>query len=161
MEKTARHHCNLLFAITLAGAALTACVATPVPVVSRSGHQPVVARVESKYVDDDSPPQSVVRFRNLSNTIVSFDYTIADQPGVPHIDREGPNSGFVGNHYPGSEVEVPNPLKRQRVWVTLGRITYGKRRNLPVAKPAATEISLIPDGNPSAAIEPPPLPQTP
>lgn len=145
---------------TMAGAAvlISSCSTTPAPVVSRYPNQPIAVQVASKYVDDDSPPEYTIRFRNLGPQIVSFDYTIADQPGVPHIDRDGPNSGFIGNHYPGAEVEIPNPLKRSRVWVTLGTISYGKKANVVTKKTEVTSLSVSDSTNP---VEPPPLPQAP
>lgn len=147
----------LLGVSSVAAVALSACVSTSTPVVSRYPDQPIFAWVESKYVDDDSPPQYTLRFRNTGSQIVSFDYTVADQLGVPHIDRDGPNSGFVGNHYPGAEVEVPNPLKKQRVYVTLGTLRYGKKLNIPRQRPAP-ELSLAPSEGPTLPVEPAPLP---
>jgi hypothetical protein len=89
--------------------------------------QPVATWVHGKYIDENSPLAYVVKFRNVGKQVISFDYTIADQRNVPHVDRNGQNSGLVSNLYPGVEVEVPNPLKRKNVFVTLGSVTYGKK----------------------------------
>jgi hypothetical protein len=78
-------------------------------------------------VDENSPLDYQVKFRNLGKEVLSFDYTIADKQDVPHLDRNGPNSGFVPNLYPGAEVAVPNPLKRRNVFIVLGKVTYGKK----------------------------------
>jgi hypothetical protein len=88
---------------------------------------PIAVRVHSKFIDEDSPIEYTLKFRNAGNEIVSFDYTVSDQPGIPHVDREGPNSGFISNLYPGAEIEVQNPRKLKRVWVTLGTVSYGKK----------------------------------
>jgi hypothetical protein len=142
-----------------AGALLSSCATSPAPIISRYPNPPIRAEVASKYVDDDSPPEYLLRFRNVGRQIVSFDYTVSDQPNVPHIDRDGPNSGFIGNHYPGAEVEIPNPLKRSRVWVTLGTISYGKKAGITTRR-TTTEVSLLPREG-EYSIEPPPLPQIP
>lgn len=96
---------------------------------------PIAVRVFEKFVDEDSPMEYTVRFRNVGREIVSFDFTLADEVGVPHVDREGPNSGFISNLYPGAEVSVPNPINKKTVWATLGTVTYGKR--------PATELDSI------------------
>jgi len=88
---------------------------------------PIAVSLFGKYIDEDTPIDYVLRFRNAGRQLVSFDYTVADQRGVPHVDRDGPNSGLVSNLYPGATVEVANPLKRKRVWVMLGTVTYGKK----------------------------------
>ena len=107
---------------------------------------PISLRVMNKVVDEENIDH-VVKFRNIGQEILSFDYTIADEPGVPHVDASGPNSGWVKNLYPGEEREVPNPVKRMGVYVTLGTVTYGKkpedvlqkiyRPDAPAAGPAA------------------------
>lgn len=84
-------------------------------------------RVHTKVVDEDSPLEYSLRFRNRGKEVVSFDYTIADRRGVPHIDREGPNSGMVANLYPGAEIDMPNPPKRRNVYLSYGKMTFGKR----------------------------------
>jgi len=88
---------------------------------------PIAVDVRSKYIDEETPLQYTVHFRNVGTEILSFDYTLADQRGVPHVDRNGPNSGFIPNLYPGAEVEVPNTVKRKNVWATLGNVTMGKK----------------------------------
>lgn len=139
----------------LLAACLCSCATTPAPIISQSPNPPLIAHIEGKYVDDDSPPNYVLRFRNLGSQIVSYEYTAADRPGVPHIDRDGPNSGFIANHYPGSVVEVTSPVKTSRVFITLGRLRPGKLVAV-VSQPAASSapISLSP-----SSIEPEPLPQ--
>lgn len=99
------------------------------PLAKRTDFQDpeITTWVWGKYIDEDSPLEYYVKFRNQSKTIVSFDYTIADKPNVPHLDRNGPNSGFIANLYPGAEVAIPNPWKRRDVMVKLGKITRGKR----------------------------------
>lgn len=111
---------------------------------------PVALKVNAKYVDEDSPLEYTITFRNVGREVMSFDYTVADERGVPHVDREGPNSGLVANLYPGATAEVPNPLGKRRVWVTLGTVTYGKRTQADVdalyrpsvSSAAAEEIPL-------------------
>jgi hypothetical protein len=100
---------------------------SPLARKSISTKAPIATWVWGKYVDENSPLDYQVKFRNVGNEVLSFDYTIADSPSVPHLDRNGPNSGFVPNLYPGAEVAVPNPLKRRNVFVALGRVTYGKK----------------------------------
>lgn len=146
------------FGLILGAASLSSCM-TGYP-LAHDPNVPVLVRVENKYIDEDSPMEHPIRFRNAGGQVVSFEYTIADQPGVPHVDRDGPNSGFVGNQYPGSEVEVPNPLKKRRVWVTLARVSYGKKANI-VVKKTTTELSSISGSDTANSVEPPPLPQTP
>ena len=94
---------------------------------------PIALRVENKVVDEETI-EYVVKFRNTGREVVSFDYTIADEGGVPHVDSDGPNSGFIPNLYPGVEVEVKNPTKKLGIWATLGTVTYGKRTSEELAK---------------------------
>lgn len=95
---------------------------------------PVSYQLVSEMVDEETIEHSL-KFRNLGQQVVSFDYTIADEPGVPHVDCLGPNSGLVENLYPGAEAEVKNPIKSLKgVYVTLGRLTYGKRTGDELAK---------------------------
>jgi hypothetical protein len=107
-------------------------------------HHPIAVRVHSKVIDEDSPVEYTIRIRNAGRQIASFDYTVADQPGVPHVDRDGPNSGFIPNLYPGAE--VANPLKTKRVWVTLGTVTYGKK--------SPTELDSVYRPNATPSVEP-------
>ena len=90
-------------------------------------NQPIATWVYGKYVDENSPLDYYVKFRNIGPDIVSFDYTIADRADVPHLDRNGPNSGLVPNLYPGVEVAVPNTLKRSNVIVSVGKVIHGKK----------------------------------
>lgn len=89
-------------------------------------NHPIVVKVHNKVIDEDTIDY-VVRFRNVGQEIMSFDYTIADMAGVPHVDAAGPNSGLIENIYPGAEIEVPNPTKKIGVFVTLGTVNYGKK----------------------------------
>ncbi len=147
-------------ALLLLAGCLSSCGTTRAPVISRYPNPPLVVHVAGKYVDDDNPPEYTLRFRNTGAQIVSYDYTVADRPGVPHIDRDGPNSGFIANQYPGSEIEIPNPLKKSRVWVSLGTISYGKKTDLASKKPGAHESPLAQTGG-ADLIEPSALPQNP
>lgn len=89
-------------------------------------NHPIALYVVSELVDEETIDYSV-KFRNVGREVLSFDYTIADEAGVPHVDSEGPNSGMVENLYPGAEVKVENPTESMKVFVTLGKVTYGKR----------------------------------
>lgn len=88
--------------------------------------QPIAVKVINKVIDEDTL-EYAIKFRNTGNDVISFDYTISDEPGVPHVDADGPNSGLVDNLYPGAELEVKNPLNRMAVFVTHGRVTHGKK----------------------------------
>ena len=72
--------------------------------------------------------EHTVKFRNVGTSIISFDYTISDEPGVPHTDAEGPNSGVVENLYPGAEASVKNPIQDEKgVYVVLGKVVHGRK----------------------------------
>lgn len=120
-----------LFLYTCLAVSLSACATRDNQALSRNlrvyQQHPISVRIHSKVIDEDSPVDYTIRFRNVGRQVASFDYTVADQRGVPHVDRDGPDSGFVANLYPGAEVEVVNPKKVKRVWVTLGTITYGRK----------------------------------
>ena len=92
-------------------------------------NHPIALRVVNTVVDEETI-EYTIKFRNVGRDIVSFDYTVSDEEGVPHVDKFGPNSGFVDKLYPGAEIEVPNPMKRMAVFVTLGAVTYGKRSSV-------------------------------
>ncbi len=87
---------------------------------------PVAFQLVSDMVDEETLDYTV-KFRNVGNQIVSFDYTIADEPDVPHTDAEGPNSGVIENLYPGAEASVKNPTKSQDAYIVLGRVTHGRK----------------------------------
>lgn len=87
---------------------------------------PIALRVVSTVIDEERLEYSL-KFRNVGREVLSLEYTVADEPGVPHVDKFGPNSGLIENLYPGAEVEVPNPMKSMAVYVTLGTVTYGKK----------------------------------
>ncbi len=116
---------------------------------------PVSYQFVSEMLDEETI-EHTVKFRNIGNEVVSFDYTIADEPGVPHLDCLGPNSGLVENLYPGAEVEVKNPVKSLKgTFITLGRVTYGKRTGEQLAKQYKPS-TLVP-GAASGAATPLPL----
>lgn len=114
----------IVLTLSLVGA-YAGCQSLYVKRVKFENH-PIAVRILSKVVDEETIDYTVV-FRNVGREVVSFDYTIADEPGVPHIDSQGPNSGLIENLYPGAEVEVENPTKKMAVWITLGEVVYGKR----------------------------------
>jgi len=94
---------------------------------------PVTWRHVTEVIDEEVVQHSV-KFRNTGSDIVSFDYTIVDAVGVPHVDSAGPNSGLVENLYPGAETMVKNPIKGHARDVILGRMTFGKRSTEQLAK---------------------------
>lgn len=104
---------------------LSSCATWHTRPVAFENH-PVAMRGVSTVIDEEKI-EYTVKFRNTGREVLSFDYTLADQPDVPHIDSEGPNSGLIENLYPGAEIEVPNPLQRRTVFATLGTVTYGKK----------------------------------
>ena len=113
----------LICATALAG--MTACQTYSTKRVVFKNH-PIAVYVVNKVVDEETIEYGA-KFRNVGREILSFDYTLADEPGVAHVDGEGPNSGLVENLYPGAEVEVKNPLNRLAIHATLGVVTYGKK----------------------------------
>jgi hypothetical protein len=119
---------------------------------------PITYQTVSDMIDEETIEHSV-KFRNIGNQIVSFDYTLADSPTVPHTDAEGPNSGLIENLYPGAEATVKNPLKSSRgLNVILGRITYGRRSTDQLAKQyRPSYVAASAAGNPAlpSAILPP------
>jgi hypothetical protein len=115
--------CALLVASLSLG--LNSCETYKTKRVTFKNH-PIALYVVSKVIDEERVDYSV-KFRNIGKEVLSFDYTLADEAGVPHVDSQGPNSGLVENLYPGSEVEVPNPTKRMTVFATLGTVSYGKK----------------------------------
>lgn len=117
---TIRH----LLVVSLA-AALASCATVSSARIQFPNH-PVSMQVLNRIIDEDNADH-LLRFRNTGTEVISFDYTVADTPNVPHLDASGPNSGYVKNLYPGEEREVPNPWKRMRVFVSIGTMTYGKK----------------------------------
>lgn len=105
---------------------------------------PVAWQLVSEMIDEETI-EHTVKFRNIGSQVISFDYTIADEAGVPHTDAEGPNSGLVENLYPGAEASVKNPMKQMRgTYVILGRVTYGKKDSASLArlyKPSAAKAA--------------------
>lgn len=87
---------------------------------------PVAYQLVSDMVDEETIDHTV-KFRNVGTDIISFDYTIADEAGVPHTDAEGPNSGVIENLYPGAEASVKNPTKSKHAYIVLGRVTHGRK----------------------------------
>lgn len=109
---------------------------------------PVAYSFVSEVIDEETIEHSV-KFRNVGKEIISFDYTITDDPTVPHIDCLGPNSGLVENLYPGAEVMVKNtrqpsqsvgivpgalPTRGSKIQVVLGRVTHGKKTSDELAR---------------------------
>ncbi|TDU80830.1 hypothetical protein EI77_00128 [Prosthecobacter fusiformis] len=123
--------CSLLGGL-LALTVLSSCkTITTDPVLI--GQSPITYQLVSDMVDEETIEYSV-KFRNIGQQVVSFDYTIVDDLTVPHLDCLGPNSGLVENLYPGAEALVKNPMKSQRdAYVALGRLTYGKRTSEQLA----------------------------
>jgi len=122
-----------LFILGLTAAALASCK-TITSDRFAFPNAPVSYQLVSEMVDEETIDYTV-KFRNLGQQVVSFDYTIADEPGVPHVDCLGPNSGLVENLYPGAEAQVKNPIKDMGgVYVSLGRVTTGKRTSEQLAK---------------------------
>lgn len=115
-----------LLLLTVVGVSLVSCETYSTRRVEFKNH-PIALYVTSKISEDEETLDYTVKFRNVGREILSFDYTLADEPGVPHVDSLGPRSGMVENLYPGDEVEVPNPTKKMTIWATLGAVTYGKR----------------------------------
>jgi len=113
-----------LLVVSLA-AALASCATVSSARIQFPNH-PVSMQVLNRIIDEDNADH-LLRFRNTGTEVISFDYTVADTPNVPHLDASGPNSGYVKNLYPGEEREVPNPWKRMRVFVSIGTMTYGKK----------------------------------
>jgi hypothetical protein len=116
--------------------------------------------VHTKLRNEDG--KLVVIFRNVGRQVVSFDYTIADKPTVPHVDSEGKNSGLVANLYPGEERPMQDyPMQKSIIWPKIGTLTYGRRsmdqlekmyRPLSAQKPGALDpagASLLIPGAPS------------
>ena len=109
---------------------------------------PIAVKVSSEVADDEESLDHILRFRNVGREVLSFDYTVSDEVGVPHVDQFGPNSGLVKNLYPGAEVEMPNPNNLKAVHVTLGTVTYGKKdenilRNMYDPKKAFEEATAV------------------
>lgn len=144
-----------LFILGLSAAALASCKTITTDRFAFS-NAPVSYQLVSEMVDEETIEHSL-KFRNLGTQIVSFDYTIADEPGVPHVDCLGPNSGLVENLYPGAEAEVKNPVKSlSGVYVTLGRVTSGKRTSEQLAKQYKPS-TLAPSGSTSGGASPLPV----
>jgi hypothetical protein len=118
-----------LLAISALLSSCTVIESRQVPVTNT----PVTWRQVTEVIDEEVVQHSI-KFRNIGQEVVSFDYTIVDAAGVPHVDAGGPNSGLVENLYPGAEQQVKNPLKGDAHSVTLGRMTYGKRTSEQLAK---------------------------
>ncbi|MBE7498326.1 MAG: hypothetical protein HS117_25595 [Verrucomicrobiaceae bacterium] len=118
--------------LSIVSAAFVSCTVMESKPVALTG-TPVTWRHVSEIVDEEIVQHSV-KFRNIGQQVVSFDYTLVDDAYVPHMDAAGPNSGLVENLYPGAEVQVKNPLKGDAVTVQVGRVTYGKRSSEQLAK---------------------------
>ena len=113
--------------------AVSACktITTPRVVYPDS---PVAYQMVSDMIDEETI-EHTVKFRNIGQDVISFDYSIADEPNVPHVDCLGPNSGLLENLYPGAEVNVKNPVDRMKdVHITVGQVTLGKRTSDELAR---------------------------
>jgi hypothetical protein len=121
---------------------------------------PVTWRHVTEVIDEEVVQHSI-KFRNIGREVVSFDYTIVDSVGVPHVDAGGPNSGLVENLYPGAETQVKNPLKGDTQSVTLGRLTFGKRTSEQLAKTykpwSIQPATSLPDGGGLLPLPEPPV----
>lgn len=142
--------------------ALSALLSSCTVIESRQvpvANTPVTWRHVTEVVDEEVINHSI-KFRNTGRDIVSFDYTIVDTVGVPHVDAAGPNSGLVENLYPGAETMVKNPIKGNAEDVVLGVLTYGKRTNEQLAK-VYKPWSVMPAGSPPSGGALLPLPEPP
>lgn len=126
MNRTCRFSIPQILLLLASGVSLVSCESYSTRRVEFKNH-PIALYVVSKISEDEETLDYTVKFRNVGREILSFDYTLADEPGVPHVDSLGPRSGMVENLYPGDEVQVPNPTKEMTIWATLGTVTYGKR----------------------------------
>jgi hypothetical protein len=146
-----------ILSVTALAACLSSCVTRDGQPVSRNQkvykNHPIAVRIFSKYIDEDSPMDYTVHFRNAGRQVLSFDYTVSDQPNVPHVDRDGPDSGFVANLYPGAVVEVPNPKKIKRVWVTIGTVTYGRKTTAELDAVYRTTATLAAEQGPATPLQ--------
>lgn len=130
--------------------ALTGCIGGPTKKFTVAD-QPVTGKAFSRPIDDENL-EFIFAFKNQGTEIVSFDYTIADQPNVPHIDAGGPNSGLIENLYPGAQIELKNPYKTNNVYLALGKVVVGKstpeqirtRYNLPKPEGGVIPIGDLP-----------------
>jgi hypothetical protein len=140
---------------------LSACTVIESRQVSVPG-TPVTWRHVTEVIDEEVVEHSL-KFRNVGREVASFDYTIVDEAGVPHVDAAGPNSGLVENLYPGAETQVKNPLKKDAAGVLIGRVTLGKRTSEQLAKTykpwSLTPASTAPAG--AGLLPLPELPATP
>ncbi|MEN3943356.1 hypothetical protein WJU23_18795 [Prosthecobacter sp. SYSU 5D2] len=126
-------NCSRLFFLVLAIGSLASCKTVSSQRFAFA-NEPVSYQLVSDMIDEETI-EHTVKFRNLGNQVLSFDYTIGDEPGIPHIDCLGPNSGLIENLYPGAEAQVKNPVNSMRgVYVTMGRVTYGKKTSEQLAK---------------------------
>lgn len=150
---------NRLLPLLLAsGALLASCTvieSKQVPVANT----PVTWRHVTEVVDEEVINHSI-KFRNIGKDVVSFDYTIVDTVGIPHVDSAGPNSGLVENLYPGAETMVKNPIKGDAEDVVLGHLTYGKRTGEQLAK-TYKPWSITPAGSTPSGGGLLPLPEAP
>ncbi|MEM9480911.1 MAG: hypothetical protein AAGA58_14750, partial [Verrucomicrobiota bacterium] len=96
--------------ILLGFAFLVGCTTMSTRRVTFDRH-PIAVQVVNSVIDEELIVYSV-KLRNVGREVLSFDYTISDEPGVPHVDQEGPNSGLMANLYPGEVREIENPFNR-------------------------------------------------
>ncbi len=116
-------------------------------------NHPISIRVVSEVDYEEETVNYSIVFRNVGTQILSFDYTIADEEGVVHVDQDGPNSGLIENLYPGAEEKVPNPVESMSVWVTLGSVTYGKKNTFELENVYRPDAAISAD--PAARLQQP------
>ncbi|MEM7143689.1 MAG: hypothetical protein AAF591_01050 [Verrucomicrobiota bacterium] len=129
-------------ALCLSGTLLSSCSSLYTRHITFERH-PIAVRVVSEVIDEDEPLEYRVVFRNVGRQVMSFDYTIGDEPGIPHVDMDGPNSGLIENLYPGEEKEVLNPMNKMTIWATLGTVTYGKQTKEEIERIYKTDQAML------------------
>jgi hypothetical protein len=145
---------SLLSILALLGLlwSFTACQAFYTKRIVFDNH-PISIKVISEVDYETETVEYFVIFRNVGTQVVTFDYTIADEEGVVHIDQDGPNSGLIENLYPGAEERVPNPVDSLSVWVTLGSVTYGKKDSFDLENVYRPDAAIAAD--PSSRLQQP------
>ncbi|MEM8953706.1 MAG: hypothetical protein AAGD22_06110 [Verrucomicrobiota bacterium] len=132
----------VIFLICASTVILSSCASLYTRHITFERH-PVAVRVKSEVIHEDEPLEYSVVFRNVGREIMTFDYTIGDEPDIPHVDKDGPNSGLIENLYPGQEIEVENPMNKMTIWATLGTVTYGKQTRQMIEKIYDTDQAMF------------------
>jgi hypothetical protein len=145
---------TLLSALALLGLiwSFTACQSLYTKRIVFDNH-PIAITVVSEVDYETETVEYFVIFRNVGTQVLTFDYTIADEEGVVHIDQDGPNSGLIENLYPGAQERVPNPVDSLSVWVTLGSVTYGKKNSFELENVYRPDAAIAAD--PSSRLQQP------